>query len=57
MVKSTNDAVGVVALFGAVVDPHRRHAQRLGGGEVARHVLDEARVSGGSMPNAAIIDA
>ena len=34
-------AIGVVALLGAVVDPHRGHAQRLGGGEIARHVLDE----------------
>ena len=34
-------AVGVGRLFGAVVDPHRRHADRLGRRQVARHVVDE----------------
>ena len=34
--------IGVVAAaLGAVVEPHRRHAQRLGRGEVAGHVVDE----------------
>ena len=39
-------AVRVVGLFAAVVDPHGRHADRLGRREVARHVVDEQRGGG-----------
>ena len=35
--------ITVIAALGAIVDPHRRHAERFGRREVADHVVDHER--------------